>query len=97
MPATVRSAVEGAVSEAPDGVAYPIPGEAERLAQLGELAGRARAQRSAGRKVVVVQGLGFVGTAAAAVLADARDAEGRPLYFVIGVDLPTPQAYWKVA
>jgi UDP-N-acetyl-D-glucosamine dehydrogenase len=43
-----------------------------------------------------VQGLGFVGAAVAAALASATDASGDPLYFVIGVDLATPESYWKV-
>lgn len=51
------------------------------------LAGKAEVYRNQGRKIVVVQGLGFVGTAAAAVIANVRDAGGEPLYFVIGVDL----------
>jgi nucleotide sugar dehydrogenase len=47
--------------------------------------------------VVAVQGLGFVGAAVAAVVAAALDRKGRPLYNVVGVDLPTPAGYWKVA
>lgn len=54
------------------------------------------ARRAAGRRVVVVQGLGFVGSAVAAVIAAARDAQGAPLYFVIGVDLPTPGGQAKI-
>jgi nucleotide sugar dehydrogenase len=41
----------------------------------------------AGRSVVCVQGLGFVGFAMAVAVADARDPEGRPRFHVIGVDL----------
>lgn len=37
---------------------------------------------------VCVQGLGFVGAANAIAIASARDRAGRPLYRVIGVDLP---------
>src|SRR6266516_1015655 len=40
--------------------------------------------------VVVVQGLGFVGSAMAAAVADAHDRVGRPYFNVVGVDLPTP-------
>lgn len=46
--------------------------------------------RSDGRPVVVVQGLGFVGTAVCAALS----ASGR--HVVVGVDLPTAEAYRKV-
>ncbi len=40
---------------------------------------------------------GSSGTAVSAVIAGARDADGSPGHFVIGVDLGTPQSYWKVA
>lgn len=42
-------------------------------------------------KTVVIQGLGFVGLAMATVVANAVDAAGKPLYNVIGVDLPMNQ------
>jgi nucleotide sugar dehydrogenase len=40
-------------------------------------------------KYVVVQGLGFVGSAMAVAAASALDAIGQPIFNVIGVDLPT--------
>ncbi len=45
-----------------------------------------------GKKVVVVQGLGFVGSVMALVVANALHEE----YAVIGIDLPTEQSYWKI-
>lgn len=56
-----------------------------------------RAFISNGRPVVVVQGLGFVGTAMAAALSNANDSSGQPLYSVIGVDLADESNYWKIA
>lgn len=53
--------------------------------------------RTQSRKTVVIQGLGFVGTAMAAAVANAKDASGNALYNVIGVDLPTEEHYWKIA
>jgi UDP-N-acetyl-D-glucosamine dehydrogenase len=50
-----------------------------------------------GRKIVCVQGLGFVGAANAIAIAAARDAAGKPLYNVIGVDLPTDSGRERVA
>lgn len=85
-------AVNSSTSVAPDGAEYPLPSKAEREAHFAAIAARA-----AGRRVVVVQGLGFVGSAVAAAVAAARDSEGSPRYFVIGVDLPTPGAFWKIA
>lgn len=46
--------------------------------------------------VVCVQGLGFVGSAMAVAVADARDARGDPCFSVVGVDLPTPDGRAKV-
>lgn len=45
-----------------------------------------------GKKVVVVQGLGFVGAVMSLVCANALTEE----YAVIGIDLPTPNSYWKI-
>jgi UDP-N-acetyl-D-glucosamine dehydrogenase len=47
---------------------------------------------NAGRPVVVVQGLGFVGAVMSLVCANAIDGD----YAVIGVDLPTRASYWKI-
>lgn len=48
------------------------------------------------RPVVCVQGLGFVGSAMAAAVAMARDAEGAPCFNVLGVDLDSPQGRTRV-
>jgi len=50
-----------------------------------------------GRKIVCVQGLGFVGAANAIAIAAARDPSGNPLYNVIGVDLPTASGLERAA
>jgi len=76
------------VSIAPDGSAYAIPSPAELL--------DVDLSAPSDRPVVIVQGLGFVGAAVAAVLSGAEDELGRPLYSVIGVDLATPESYWKI-
>ena len=61
------------------------------------IAERAEFARLRGQQVVVVQGLGFVGAAVAAVAADAAEFEREPRYFVIGLDLPTGAGRAKVA
>jgi UDP-N-acetyl-D-glucosamine dehydrogenase len=48
---------------------------------------RAFAEANHGRDVVAVQGLGFVGSAMVAALAQARRTDGTPRFAVIGVDL----------
>ena len=83
--------IESPPSPPPQSVNYPVPSAAEIDAQFAAIQARA-----AGRRVVVVQGLGFVGSAVAAVIAAARDAAGQPVYFVIGIDLPSPGGYAKI-
>jgi UDP-N-acetyl-D-glucosamine dehydrogenase len=48
-------------------------------------------------KIVVIQGLGFVGCAMLTAVSSSRRETGEPRYAVVGIDLPTPQSYWKVA
>ena len=48
--------------------------------------------RHQGKKVVVVQGLGFVGAVMSLVCANAHHQE----YAVIGVDLANEANYWKI-
>ena len=45
-----------------------------------------------GKEIIVVQGLGFVGAVMSIVCANALNKE----YAVIGIDLPTPDSYWKI-
>ncbi len=76
---------------------YELPDADERQSWLSRLYRLAEYHRAAGRKVVVVQGLGAVGLAwcAAAVLAPREDAT--PPYFVVGLDLPRFVSYQNVA
>lgn len=48
--------------------------------------------RNKGKKIIVVQGLGFVGAVMALVCANALTEE----YAVIGVDLANKKSYWKI-
>lgn len=49
-------------------------------------------QQHQGKKVVVVQGLGFVGAVMSLICANALTEE----YAVIGIDLATSASYWKI-
>ncbi|MET0636026.1 MAG: nucleotide sugar dehydrogenase [Chitinophagaceae bacterium] len=49
-------------------------------------------EKNHGKKVVVVQGLGFVGAVMSLVVANALTEE----YAVIGIDLPSTSSYWKI-
>lgn len=78
-----------AVSTSPvSGVSYPLPSGPGDRAQI-----HAFQEGNADKPVVAVQGLGFVGAVMALVCANALGAE----YAVIGVDLPTSKAYWRIA
>jgi len=48
------------------------------------------------KKVVAIQGLGFVGSAMLTAVAGARNKNNSPEYAVIGIDLALPSSYWKV-
>jgi hypothetical protein len=81
------------VSRSPFGEEYVFDhaGQSDRV-RLDSLVAETRAE-----KVVVIQGLGFVGCAMLTAVSSSRRTSGKPRYAVIGIDLPTPQSYWKVA
>jgi nucleotide sugar dehydrogenase len=84
-------------STCPAGEMFPIPGEsdhAKEIARLGEIVAQ---QRSLGRQIVVVMGVGFVGAVMAGVVADSVDkTTGKPAKFVIGMQRPSPRSFWKI-
>ncbi len=49
--------------------------------------------KNKGKKIVVVQGLGFVGAVMTLICSNALTEE----YAVIGIDLPNENSYWKIA
>jgi len=53
--------------------------------------------RNKGKKIIAVQGLGFVGFAMMTAIAQAKGKSGKPLYAVIGLDLLDEKSYWKIA
>jgi nucleotide sugar dehydrogenase len=76
---------------------FPLPTPEEYAGELARLQHRALKARAEGKEVVVVMGLGFVGAVMAAIVADSRDAEGRPAKFVIGCQRPSTRSFWKIA
>lgn len=66
---------------------YTIPSLNEENGQIDTFL-----KSNQGKKVVVVQGLGFVGAVMSIVCANALTEE----YAVIGVDLPREDSYWKI-
>ncbi|MCD4829365.1 MAG: nucleotide sugar dehydrogenase [Candidatus Cloacimonetes bacterium] len=84
------------VSLAPDSTPYTLPNEASTTLERAELERVTAEQRALGRRIVAVQGLGFVGCIMATVIADATGADGKPIYFVHGHQRPSRRSFWKV-
>ena len=66
---------------------YPLPKDTNDTAGIDHFL-----SLHPGKKVVVVQGMGFVGSVMGLVVANAITEE----YAVIGIDLPTASSYWKI-
>ncbi len=84
------------ISKAPDGREFEFPTQKDSEKEKKQLISITEQQKKLGRKIVVVQGMGFVGSVMAAVVADAVDKDGNPYYFVHGHDLVSPRSFWKI-
>ena len=84
------------ISLAPDGTEYHLPSEEQSKIEREEILRITEEQRKLGRKIVTVQGLGFVGCVMAVVIADAVDKNGEPIYYVHGHQRPSKRSFWKV-
>ena len=84
------------VSLAPDGTKHQLPDETQSAEEKKILKQITETERAKGRKIVAVQGLGFVGCVMATVVADAVDANGEPFYYVHGHQRPSPRSFWKI-
>ena len=83
-------------SISPQGERYPLPQQDEYAGEFERLSGIVAGQKAAGKEIVVVMGLGFVGAVMAAVVADSTEKEtGQAGKFVIGMQRPSPRSYWK--
>jgi UDP-N-acetyl-D-glucosamine dehydrogenase len=83
-------------SFSPTGEKFQLPSPEDYSTELERLKEIINRQRSLGREVVVVMGLGFVGAVMAAVVADAEDGKGNPTKFVIGMQRPSTRSFWKI-
>lgn len=84
-------------SVSPDGNRYPLPKEEDYANEFERLKAIAEDQRSLGKEIVVVMGLGFVGAVMAAVVADSTDKKsGEAKKFVIGMQRPSSRSFWKI-
>jgi UDP-N-acetyl-D-glucosamine dehydrogenase len=83
-------------SISPEGEKFPLPEPDEYTGEFQRIADVVKKQRSLGREIVVVVGVGFVGAVMAAVVADSKDKKGWRSKFVIGVQRPSPRSFWKI-
>ncbi len=84
------------VSVCPRGKIFKLPDEKDYQKEFENLQRRVEEERSKGREIVVVMGVGFVGAVMAGVVADSVDAQGHPSKFVIGMQRPSTRSYWKI-
>ena len=83
-------------SVSPQGEKFPLPQKEDYAREFKRLSGMVSKQKSAGKEIVVVMGLGFVGAVMAAVVADSTDKKtGEARKFVIGMQRPSVRSYWK--
>lgn len=82
-------------SISPDGLEFALPSNRESRAEEENIKKIVKDQNEQGKKIVVVQGLGFVGAVNAAVISNCEVDSEHP-YFVLGVDLPTENSFWKI-
>ena len=83
-------------SLSPTGETFKLPDAEDYQKEFMRLQELIKGQRSLGREIVVVMGLGFVGAVMAAVIADTVDQEGKSTKFVIGMQRPSPRSFWKI-
>ena len=83
-------------SISPNGERFPLPGPKEYKVEYENLKKRIDQERSGGREIVVVMGVGFVGAVMAAIVADTVDKDEKPSKVVIGMQRPSARSYWKI-
>lgn len=84
------------ISISPEGVEYPLPLEGEYAQEFSRLENLVTEARTRNQEIVVVMGLGFVGSVMAAIVADAVGEDGRPSKFVVGMQRPSTRSFWKI-
>ena len=84
-------------SVCPSGEKFPLPMEADYAREFDKIQQLVREQRLQSREIVVVMGVGFVGSVMAGVVADSVDPQSeQPNKFVIGMQRPSTRSFWKI-
>ena len=89
---------EDLVSVCPSGETFPLPGKEDYKGEFKRLQSIVKKERVLGREIVVVMGVGFVGSVMAGVIADSVDKKnGKRTKFVIGMQRPSTRSFWKIS
>ncbi len=84
-------------STCPAGEKFPLPAEDDYAEEFKKIQKLVDKQRQIGREIVVVMGVGFVGSVMAGVVADSVDPDtGASTKFVIGMQRPSTRSFWKI-
>ncbi len=83
-------------SVSPDGEKFPLPSKERHGKEFNRIKKEVAARKKLNHEIVVVMGVGFVGVAMAAVIADTVDGNGEPSKYVIGMQRPSTRSYWKI-
>ena len=82
-------------STCPSGEKFPLPKDEDYTSEFKKIQKLVEEQRLKNREIVVVMGVGFVGSVMAGVVADSVDPEsGQPTKFVIGMQRPSTRSFW---
>jgi nucleotide sugar dehydrogenase len=84
-------------STCPSGEKFPLPKDDDYANEFQKMQKLVEEQRLKNKEIVVVMGVGFVGSVMAGVVADSVDPEsGQPTKFVIGMQRPSTRSFWKI-
>jgi len=84
------------VSISPDGISYSLPKPEDYKSEITRIEKLVAGARKKGQEIVVVMGVGFVGSVMAAIIADSTTKRGKSGKFVIGMQRPSTRSYWKI-
>ena len=87
---------ENCQSISPDGEEFPLPTNELYFEEYRRVEALVNQARKEGKEIVVVMGVGFVGSVMAAIIADTKDENGNYTKFVIGCQRPSTRSYWKI-
>ena len=79
------------------GIEFPLPKESDYDTEFTRVEKLVSGAQKSGQEIIIVMGIGFVGSVMAAIVADTVDKNSNPSKFVIGLDLPTKESYWKIS